>query len=137
MREFKFRGLTFKGDWVYGDLTTDFTGLSFDEEQWCRNNLTENSTTNETTGYWQKTTKRIHWYEGNVRFNAPVRPDSVGQCTGMIDKNEVEIYEGDLIQPEYNRLSKFVVNFSDGKYNSSSYNLAKCSVVPAQALEIK
>ena len=97
-REIEFRGLTFKGDWVYGDLTTDMSGLSFDEKMWIRNNLTENISEQTPTAYWQETTKRIHWNQGTAHCNAPVKEETVCQFIGLHDKYGTKIYEGDIIQ---------------------------------------
>jgi uncharacterized phage protein (TIGR01671 family) len=123
MREIKFRGITFKGDWVYGDLSNDVGRLSFDEKQWIRNNLTENISEQTPTAYWQETTKRLHWNQGNSHYNAPVRLETVGQFTGLKDKNGKEIFEGDLVSVPWNH-SKFAISFKDGCYVMGTVILA-------------
>ena len=83
MREIKFRGKDVKtGKWVYGDLQHNEIG-----DTWI------SRLTSQTNG------------EGGLFVN--VRPESIGQYTGLKDTNGKEIYEGDIRKGKIRRADKF------------------------------
>ena len=49
-----------------------------------------------------------------------VRPESIGQFTGMTDKNGKKIFEGDILTPLDDE-SDFIVEFKNGCFNGVSY----------------
>jgi uncharacterized phage protein (TIGR01671 family) len=70
MREIKFRGKRLDGIWIYGDLR---------HQPYAKGSVTIISFMEDTGGFW-------------------VIPETVGQYTGLKDKNGKEIYEGDITQ---------------------------------------
>jgi hypothetical protein len=84
VRQIKFRGLLQSGVFIYGSYATD--GKDYHAI------LHENPD------------------DSLEMLNTPVIPKSVGQLTGIQDKDDVDIYEGDLIKNKTGRVCEVVFN---------------------------
>lgn len=112
MREYKFRGKRIdNGEWVYGNLLTYFNKPAIQD-------------------YAQT--------NGEIFL---VDPDTVGQYTGLKDRNGKEIYEGDIIQFEdmgevgyeykegYDFINRAIVTFENGRFTLDEFMDTNSGVV--------
>ena len=97
MREILFRGIdSLTGKWVQGDLLHISSGCIIYHGSQTESEIKEN------------TGAAIELLINEISV---VKPKTVGQFTGLTDKNGVKIFEGDIIQDKYDESCNHVIKY--------------------------
>ena len=101
-REIRFRGKTSQGEWLYGDLQQLNDGtvrIAVNNECWNDDGI-------QSSDYLKI---------------LEVNPNTVGQFTGLYDKYDKQIYEGDIVSNIKGDV--FVVEYRGAEFNISYLSL--------------
>ena len=98
-----------------------FRGKRVDNEKWIEGSLVNNIFFRVSTSVWVTYIINPDEYEEyDCMEDIEVIPETVGQFTGLTDKNGKEIFEGDIFVSDYFEDTKFVVVFEHGAFCGTS-----------------
>lgn len=65
-----------------------------------------------------------------------VDPNTVGRYTGLMDRNGVRIFEGDIIEFDYRGMKRFPVVFQDGMFKAGDTSLITWTCDPVRKAHV-
>lgn len=92
-----------------------FRGKEIDNREWVYGYVVSVADISRATIYAPQDPKECDW----ATLPFLVDPDTVGQFTGLLDKNGNKIFEGDILKTEY---SKVICEFGSGDFSNGCHS---------------
>jgi len=70
---------------------------------------------------------------GYVKQNIPIKPNTVGQCTGLVDKNGTAIFEGDVLRFYDDRDPYCAIVWDESRLAFCTFEIERkltCEIIP-------